>query len=83
MSDERQTLTPEEAEAMLPDGASIHTFRNPGAGMLIGADRARPEILKALRDFTPELSGPAATAMHHGICLRDEVGWLFVETRKC
>ncbi len=31
---------------------------------------------------TIELSGSLATGMNHGICLQDERGFLFIETKK-
>ena len=78
---ERKFLSYEEAVAMLPEGKKIHTFRNT-TGILIGADWTRSQILKVLKKFKPELSGPEATNMNHGIVLFDEVGVLFIETLK-
>lgn len=80
--DERVPLTIEQVEAMLPDGERVHTFRNPGAGLMFGADWDRSEILEACKEFIPELSGPAATAMNHGIVLIDKSGPLFIETKE-
>lgn len=59
-------LTYGQAVALLPDDERIHTFMNP-AGMLIGADWDREDVLALLRDGQPELSGDQATAMGHGI----------------
>lgn len=80
MSDEREFLTPEQAEAMLPDGERIHTFRAAGFTM-IGADWPREKLIELFRQYTPELSGPGATGMKHGLCVIDDKGPLFIETK--
>lgn len=80
-NDKKQPLTKEEAIAMLPDGDSIHTFRNPAPSVLVGADWEREEILKAINKYDFELTGEAASAMDHGMAFKDEYGWCFVETR--
>jgi hypothetical protein len=64
----RDFLTYDEAVALLPDGDSIHCFISPSAGMLVGADWSRAEVLKCLELGRPELAGPAATGMGHGLC---------------
>lgn len=76
---ERVVLSPVEAEAMLPEGEMIHTFRQAGYA-LIGADWKRSEIIKAFQTRKPELSGEQATAMKHGIVFFDDHGAVFVET---
>lgn len=81
-TEERVVLTMEQAEAMLPDGDDIHTFRDTnGRGPLIGADWSRANILEALRTKKPELSGELATKMDHGIVFFDEYGPVFVATK--
>jgi hypothetical protein len=60
------TLTYDQAVAMLPDGDRIHTFVNP-AGILIGADWDRQDILALLIGGEPELSGDQATGVGHGL----------------
>ncbi len=76
----RETLTTEQALALLPDGDRIHTFRG-GGGLMLGADWDRPELEQCIRDNECELSGPAATSMGHGLFVHDGRG-LFVDTRK-
>ena len=72
----------DEAEKRLPDGPEIHTFRQAGP-MLLGADYERGELLKAMREAEAiELTGPAATAMHHGLAIQDKHGLLFIATRR-
>ena len=81
MSDERVFLSFEEAVKMLPDGEYIHTFRNPGAGLMVGADHDRTELLEKMKESDLELSGEAATAMKHGLVLFDDNGPLFIATK--
>lgn len=81
--DKRVSLSYEDAIKMLPEGDTIHTFRNV-PGVLIGADWNRESILSIMKEFekTIKLSGKAATATNHGIALIDEGGLLFIETKK-
>ena len=76
---ERVVMTFEQAIALLPEGDHIHTFRS-SPGVLIGADWDRENLLLHMQKYPPELSGPAATAMHHGMVLIDENGPLFIAT---
>jgi hypothetical protein len=78
---DRVFLTFEEAEKMLPDGEWVHTFRGGGM-MMIGADWKRKDILDALKEYKPELSGEMATSMGHGLVLEDKMGYLFIATRE-
>lgn len=81
MSDEIVILTADEAIAMLPDGGTVHTFRQPAPGMLVGTDWDRDEVIAHIGFHGAELSGPTATGMGHGLVIRDLVGVLFVETK--
>ena len=66
--DNKVILTPEQAEALLPEGEYIHNFANPGAGMLIGCDYDRPDAIKALRGAKRlELGGEQSKALNHPI----------------
>lgn len=80
----RVFLTVDEALAILPEGAKVHTFRNP-VGVLLGADWSRKDVVKAIRKaFKLELAGSVATSMNHGLVVwekRDKPA-LYVETRK-
>jgi hypothetical protein len=82
MSDERVVLTAAEAIAMLPDGDMIHTFRQASNGILFGADWKRNDMIKTLNKYEVEVTGEQAQAMNHGMALKDEYGWLFIETKK-
>jgi hypothetical protein len=66
-------LTFEEAVSLLPTGDTIHTFTNPGMGLLVGADWTRDEVLDLLRSCPDaecaEVTGPQAQAMQHGLAV--------------
>jgi hypothetical protein len=81
MNNERVVVLPNAAIAMIPDQEMIHTFRNPGIGMLVGADWDRQELIKLIKNSKVELSGPEAASMKHGLVLKDEYGYLFIETK--
>ena len=66
---------------MLPDGDSVHTFRNSIPGVMLGADWSREILLAKMEKSNLELSGPGATGMKHGIVLFDDRGPLFIETK--
>lgn len=78
-------ITTEQAILVLPDGDTVHTFYNPGFG-LVGADWSKEDITDKLRrSDIIELTGPAARGMGHGICVYNkDTKWqsdiLFVET---
>ena len=76
----RTKLTPSQLDALMPAGTEVHTFRNPGPNLLLGADWSRTEILAAAAKHGAELSGETATAAEHGAVLRDDLGLLFIAT---
>ena len=81
----RTYITTEQAISVLPDGDTVHTFYNPGFG-LVGADWSKEDITDKLRrSDIIELTGPAARGMGHGMCVYNkDTKWqsdiLFVET---
>jgi len=82
-TDERTTLTYEEAVAFLPDRDEIHTFRNPAPGMMIGCDWERAHVLAALGEAEAEgigITGGHAQATLHGLVIVHEKQYLFIET---
>jgi len=80
MDDDKELITLEEAIKRLPAGDTVHTFRQGGL-CLIGADHERDRLIEAMRTAPEiEVTGPAAQAMNHGLAIRDEHGWLFIET---
>lgn len=78
-------ITPEQAISVLPDGDSVHTFYNPGFG-LVGADWSKADITDKLRGSDIiELTGASAREMSHGICAyskdaKYQSDILFIET---
>ena len=78
-------LTPEQAISVLPDGETVHTFYNPGFG-LMGADWSMADITDKLHSSDIiELTGPAARNMKHGLCAyskkaKYQSDILFIET---
>lgn len=75
-------MTYDEAIKYLPDGPQIHTFRNSAAGLLLGADWEREDLLATMRKYAVLPTGPGARAMRHGLALRDDQGVLFIETKE-
>ena len=78
-------ITAEQALSVLPDGDTVHTFYNPGFGLVV-ADWSKEDITDKFRSSDIiELTGPAARGMGHGICVYNkDTKWqsdiLFVET---
>lgn len=78
-------ITAEQAVSILPGSDSVHTFYNPGLG-LIGADWSKADIIDKLRSSEViELTGPGARGMGHGICAYNknakyQSDILFIET---
>ncbi len=58
----------------------VHTFRS-SPGMLIGADWTKSKLIKAMKKFGVQQSGPSACLMNHALVLIDEYGPLFIETK--
>lgn len=68
----KKHLTKEEAISVLPQVDSIHTFYNPGFG-LVGADWSREDIIdKIQKSDIIELTGSQARGLSHGICAYDK-----------
>jgi hypothetical protein len=72
-------LSFDEAVKLLPDREEIHTFRNPRAGMLMGADWSREKLMEAMREASEiKVTGPSAQSTGHGLVI-DRDGLLFIE----
>jgi hypothetical protein len=86
VSEKRHFLTVDEAISILPDGDSIHTFRD--AAVLIGADWSRKDIIDAIqKSELREITGPGARGSGHGLAVYPKNAIyhsdiLFVETDK-
>lgn len=78
-------ITADQAISVLPEGDSVHTFYNPGFG-LVGADWSREDIIEKIRSSEiVELTGKIARGMKHGICAYNkdtkfQSDILFIET---
>ena len=83
MSNERIWLTKDQALSMLGEGETIHTFRTPGTGLMVGCDWSRQNIISAIEDEDNdcELGGPMCQRMNHGLIVHVD-GPLFVECRE-
>lgn len=79
MSDDRISLTPDEAAGLLVDGDYVHSFRQAGFALL-GADWERAYAIAALsKAKSIEIGGPACQAMKHPIVMIDAHGPCFLE----
>lgn len=83
-TDDKRMITVDEAISLLPDGKEIHTFRNPGAGALIGADLKRERLIELMKTHadTLQVGGQSSRNMKHAIVLFDAVGPLFIANDK-
>ena len=74
------TLTYDEAIALLPEGDEIHTFRNGGFS-IIGADWGREQLIEAIKAAPViGITGSMAQAMKHGMVIDEGGKHLFIET---
>jgi hypothetical protein len=86
VSEKIHFLTVDEAISILPDGDSVHTFRD--AAVLLGADWSREDIIDAIqKSERREITGPGARGSGHGLALyppnaKYHSDILFVETDK-
>jgi hypothetical protein len=79
-NNDQNDLPIEEAIKMLPDNEVIHTFRNPVHNLLLGCDVEKSKIIKLFETCPPQLSGELAAGMNHGLVIKDETGYMFIET---
>jgi hypothetical protein len=83
MGDQREFVSLEVAAGMLclQPGGKVHTFRQAGP-FLLGASWERDQIIAAMRRAPAiEVTGEAAQALGHGLCIHDANGALFIETQ--
>ena len=82
MTDDKITLTPDEAISLLPDGEYVHNYANPTAGMLIGVDFDRPDAEEHIRKaIQREIGGSGCKGMKHALVVWDnEKHCTFFET---
>lgn len=74
------TINFDEAVQMLPEGEYVHTFRNAGF-MMLGADWPRDRLMAAMQESQIFVSGDVAQSMNHGIAIKNDGGFLFIETK--
>lgn len=75
----RVMLSPEELDALMPEGEQVHTFMQDGP-CINGADWDRKDLLELAEQNGAELSGEMATLMKHGALVWNRGEALFVET---
>jgi hypothetical protein len=81
-TDERVPLTVEQAMGVLDEkDGYVHTFLNPGAGMLVGADWTVEKARKCFEKHGVELAGDGATSMGHGIVAIEHGRAVFFATK--
>lgn len=81
MTEDKIYVTLEQAVALLPEG-DPHTFRQ-GGPCLIGANHERERLIEDMRRAPNiEVTGEQAQGMGHGLAIKDEHGWLFIEARR-
>jgi hypothetical protein len=78
MSDERKRLTPEQAIECLVGNELIHTLRNT-ENIVMACDIDRKTIIEKINKHTPEIGGELSRKMDHGLVLKDEHGFLWIE----
>ena len=81
---ERVPLTVEQALSMLnvKDGERVHTFTNPGVGMLCGADWTLARARKCFEENGVEVAGEQASSMKHGVVSIERGRAVFFETKE-
>ena len=82
MSDTNLTLTPDQAESLLPPGERVHCYVNQPWG-LVGCSVARHRAIARIREAKLlELGGPsAAKQMGHALVVHDRIrGYSLFET---
>lgn len=78
---DRRYLSFEEACEAIADGDYVHTFKT-NAFAMIGADWKRDAVIEALKTGKPELAGPTAARMKHGIVINGAAqGETFIATK--
>lgn len=81
MSEDKISISLEEAKNRLPSGTIVHTYRQSGY-MIIGADWEKRELLRVMKKYKIRETGGMAKRMDHGLAILDDRGWLFIATKK-
>jgi len=74
MSDISLTLTPDQAESLLPPGERVHSFVNPPWGF-VGCDTSRETVVRLIREAKLlEIGGEHAKRMKHALVVHAREG---------
>jgi hypothetical protein len=74
MSDTNLTLTPDQAESLLPPGERVHSFVNPPWG-LVRCDSAREAVIRLIHEARLlEIGGQRAKRMKHALVVHAREG---------
>jgi hypothetical protein len=74
MSDTNLTLTPDQAESLLPPGQLVHSFVNPPWGF-VGCDSSREAVVRLIREANLlEIGGERAKRMKHALVVHAREG---------
>lgn len=85
MKTERVFITVEDALSLIGTRKEVHTFRNPGPNIMIGADHSKQSITKTIKDAHKlEIGGDMCKNMGHGLVIWENESErpLFVEVDK-
>jgi hypothetical protein len=68
------TLTPDQAESLLPNGERVHSLVNPPSG-LVGCDSSREAVVRLIREAKLlEIEGERAKRMKHALVVHVREG---------
>jgi hypothetical protein len=74
MSDSNLTLTPEQAESLLPPGERVHSFVSPPWGF-VGCDSSREAVARLIHEAKLlEIGGERAKRMKHALVVHAREG---------
>ena len=81
MPDTNITLTPDQAESLLPPGERVHSFVNPPWGF-VGCDSSREAVVRLIHEAKLlEIGGERAKRMKHALVVHArEGGYKFFAT---
>ena len=74
MSGNNLTLTPDQAESLLPSGERVHSFVNPSWGF-VGCDSSREAVIRLIREAKLlEIGSERAKRMKHALVVHAREG---------
>lgn len=69
-------------EALNVKEGEVHSFMNPGPGILVGCDHRLASVLELVREHGAKVAGEMAQSMKHGIAIMLPDHTLFMATRE-